>query len=136
MSRDHSTCSYRVILFFIICGSTHKSDVNSIRPGHRLRDAVLTLDPFFCACLLFAHCCLSTTCGCTRNTRGCRMQGLLSLSFCLISRVSSQYLHLFCISRHMHLLEILKSTTFRTNNGYRFSTYPRSGASLHFASWH
>ena len=42
----------------------------------------------------------------------------------------------FPLLRQIHLLEILKTLTFHTSTGDRFSTCPRAGASFHFASWH
>ena len=55
--------------------------------------------------------------------------------FCILSEFSIPYL-LFCLSKYIRLLEILKSTTYRMNNGDRFSVCPLAGASIHFGSWH
>ncbi len=67
-----NSCSSRIILFTLRKGCAHIMGVNPIRPGHHLRDAIFTLDPFVCAFSLLALCCLSISWGCIRNIRGRR----------------------------------------------------------------
>lgn len=55
--------------------------------------------------------------------------------FCILSEFSIIPSLVFCLSNYIRLLEILKSTTFRMNNGDQFSICPLAGASIHFGSW-